>query len=187
MKRSSRKALSGWPVVHGQASRQRNSPQLAAQCPESSPGTYALILALRCPFELQVGRLGRIRFDSPYYIYCGSAFGPGGLHSRIRHHLQPALRVHWHIDYLRQAGKVVRVWYCRDSARLECTWADAALMLPGASQVPRFGSSDCRCRSHLVAIARAPRLSAFGRRLEAVRPGHARIEQLRVRDFVPCI
>ncbi len=146
----------------------------------SSRGTYALLLKLQVPIELQVGRLDRIHFESPFYLYFGSAFGPGGLGARIKHHLQPARFAHWHIDYLRQVAEVVGVWHTDDAARLECTWANAASALRGVSPVPRFGSSDCRCNSHLLAVNRLPSLSAFRRRLTALRPGCARIRQLQV-------
>ena len=59
----------------------------------STPGTYALLLEIREPTELRVGRLGHIHFDSPFYLYFGSAFGPGGLGARLKHHLQPTGRV----------------------------------------------------------------------------------------------
>lgn len=147
---------------------------------DSKPGTYALLLALPWSTELQVGCLGRIHFDSPFYLYCGSAFGPGGLKARIKHHLRPARRAHWHIDYLRQAAEVVGVWHSRDTARLECSWANAAVALRGVSLVPRFGSSDCRCQSHLFAVNALPSLSAFQRRLDELRPGCAKIRQLPV-------
>lgn len=128
---------------------------------DSTPGTYALVLAFPEPCELQVGRIGRVKFDSPYYLYFGSAFGPGGLGARVKHHLNPARHPHWHIDYLRQAADVVDVWYTTEEARLECTWANAALTHPDVSPVPRFGASDCRCQSHLLAARRRPSLSAF--------------------------
>jgi Uri superfamily endonuclease len=144
---------------------------------DSTPGTYALLLELREPAELQVGRLGQIRFDLAFYLYCGSAFGPGGLAARLAHHLGPTRRAHWHIDYLRQIAEVVGVWYTGDAAPLECAWASAAATLRGASIVPRFGSSDCRCPSHLCGLAHLPSLAAFRRRLNAVRPGCARIRQ----------
>jgi Uri superfamily endonuclease len=147
---------------------------------DSSPGTYALLLALQAPAELQIGRLGRIEFDSPFYLYFGSAFGPGGLEARIRHHLQPARRAHWHIDYLRQEADVLGVWYSSDRARLECIWANAALVHRSVSLVPRFGSSDCRCQSHLLAANRLPTLCAFRRRIREVRPGCVRIRQIQV-------
>ena len=146
----------------------------------SKPGTYALLLKLQGPLELQVGSLGRIRFAAPYYLYFGSAFGPGGLGARIRHHLRPAHRAHWHIDRLRQGAAVLGVWYTNDTARLECTWAEAAAALRGVSPVPKFGSSDCRCHSHLLAANSLPTRSSFRRRLNALRPGCARIRQLQL-------
>jgi Uri superfamily endonuclease len=155
---------------------------LAARSPNSTPGTYALLLELDGPTELQVGCLGPIRFDSPFYVYFGSAFGPGGLRARLRHHLEPARHPHWHIDHLRQVAGVLGAWHTRDTARLECTWAKAASALRGASAVARFGSSDCRCRSHLLAFDRLPSLSAFRRRLDALQPGCAAIRQL----WLPC-
>jgi len=147
---------------------------------DSTTGTYALILALPAPVELRIGCLGRIRFDSPFYLYFGSAFGPGGLDARIKHHLLPARRAHWHIDYLRQEAEVLSVWYSSDNARLECIWANSALAHRGVSLVPRFGSSDCRCQSHLLAASRLPCLSAFRRRINDVRPGCERIRRLQV-------
>ena len=147
---------------------------------KSAPGTYALVLRVKVPIELQVGHLGGIHFESPFYLYFGSAFGPGGLAARIKHHLHSAPRAHWHIDYLRQVAEVLNIWHTYDTARLECTWVNAASALRGVSPVPRFGSSDCGCRSHLLAVNSPPSLSAFRRRLNALRPGGARIRQLRV-------
>lgn len=147
---------------------------------DAKPGTYALLLELHEPTELQVGSLGRIHFDSPFYVYFGSAFGPGGLEARLEHHLRAPRRAHWHIDYLRQVAVVLGAWHTCDTARLECTWANAAASLPGVSLVPRFGSSDCRCHSHLLAVHRLPGLSAFRRRLDVLRPGCASIRRLHV-------
>jgi Uri superfamily endonuclease len=146
------------------------------------PGTYALLLELEEPAEARVGRLGWIRFDAPFYLYFGSALGPGGLGARLEHHLQPARRAHWHVDYLRQVARLRGVWHTRDPERLECTWVEAASKLRGGWLVPRFGCSDCRCRSHLLAIDRLPSVSAFRRRIHALRPGCGAIRQLRL----PC-
>ena len=151
---------------------------------DSSPGTYVLILALRAPTELRIGCLGRIQFDSPFYLYFGSAFGPGGLEARIKHHLHPVHRAHWHIDYFRQVAEVLCAWYSSDRARLECVWANAALPHPGVSPVPRFGSSDCRCQSHLLAVSGRPSLSAFRRRLNDVRPSCGHIRRLQVTSWL---
>jgi len=159
--------------------------RIVSMCPtdqawHSIRGTYALVLKLESPLELQVGRLGRIRFEAPYYLYFGSAFGPGGLGARINHHLQPARHPHWHIDHLRQMTTVVGVWYTNDVAHLECDWANAASAHRGVLPVPGFGSSDCGCYTHLIATPRFPSRSAFRRQLNAVHPGCARIRQLQL-------
>jgi Uri superfamily endonuclease len=151
-------------------------------CLESTPGTYALVLALVEPTELQIGRLGSIRFDSPYYLYFGSAFGPGGLQARIKHHLRPLRRAHWHIDYLRRAAEVLDVWYTSDNMRLECIWANIALENRNTSQVRGFGSSDCRCQSHLLAATSRPNLRDFRRRFNLMQPGSGQARRMQVAD-----
>lgn len=137
----------------------------------SIPGTYALVLELQEPAELRIGSLGLIRFDRPFYIYVGSAFGPGGVRARIGHHLRPVRRAHWHIDYLKHCAKVFDVWQCTDRARWECNWAMSILDRRGTSLVPRFGASDCRCPSHLIGVSRHIDLADIRRRLQAVTPG----------------
>lgn len=152
---------------------------------DATPGTYALLLELEEPAELEVGRLGRIHFESPFYLYFGSAFGPGGLGARLAHHMKAARRPHWHVDHLRRVASVRGAWYTGERARLECTWVDAGSALPGVSLVPGFGSSDCRCPSHLLAAPRLPSLASFRRRLDALRPGCARIRKLRAPRPLP--
>jgi Uri superfamily endonuclease len=128
-------------------------------------GTYALILELQAASRVSVGSLGLIGFEAPVYFYAGSAFGPGGLCGRLSHHLTPSPRPRWHIDYLRCVASVVEVWTTSDQRRLECVWSAAAGSLRGAKHVPGFGSSDCRCASHLVALPRRPRRKTFRRHL----------------------
>jgi Uri superfamily endonuclease len=127
----------------------------------ASGGVYVLLLKLERPTALTVGRLGRFKFPAGWYTYVGSAHGPGGLAGRLSHHLRPAPRPHWHIDYLRAAAAVVEVWWNVGPAELEHTWAKALLAWPGAALiVPRFGASDCRCLAHLVQFTAAPDCSA---------------------------
>jgi len=64
------------------------------------PGTYALLLYSASDAEIRVGRLGHMRLQSGFYVYVGSALGPGGVRARVRHHLLDSPRPHWHIDYL---------------------------------------------------------------------------------------
>jgi Uri superfamily endonuclease len=117
----------------------------------TAKGSYALLLRLEEPAALQVGKLGKFAFAAGYYLYLGSALGPGGLAARLRRHLTADKRPFWHIDYLRPRTAVVGVWLSTDGRNWEHEWATAALALPGTTiAVPRFGASDCRCQTHLV-------------------------------------
>ena len=132
----------------------------------ASPGTYVLILHLAQARTLQVGRLGSFHFPAGFYAYPGSAYGPGGLRARLGRHLADVKRLHWHIDYLRQAGPVTALWLA-EHRRVECAWAHALGSLPGASQpVPGFGASDCACPSHLFHFPEPPSLADFRPRVE---------------------
>ncbi|NIP37734.1 MAG: GIY-YIG nuclease family protein, partial [Candidatus Dadabacteria bacterium] len=68
----------------------------------SESGTYTLIYRNRSKTRVQVGRLGKIYIQPGYYIYVGSAFGPGGVRARVSRHFRKTKRSHWHIDYLRE-------------------------------------------------------------------------------------
>lgn len=127
------------------------------------PGTYALILRLpRSAENVRIGRLGRFRFSSGWYVYVGSARGPGGLAARLARHLRPLKPLHWHVDYLRAQAQPVQVWYAAGTQKRECAWARVLSSLPGASvSVPRFGASDCRCPAHLIYFAMLPDVTAF--------------------------
>jgi Uri superfamily endonuclease len=122
----------------------------------SSRGSYVLQLHLAQPRSVVVGRLGVVRFPAGEYFYVGSAFGQGGLRSRLsRHFRQDAKRYHWHIDHLRAVASVCGCLFEVSDQPLECRWSQALASLPSAViPVPRFGSTDCRsgCRSHLVSF-----------------------------------
>jgi len=131
----------------------------------SKKGAYALVLRCTRPCRVPIGRLGVRSFAPGYYIYSGSALGPGGLRARIGRHLRHKATRHWHIDALTTHPLfewVAIVWHCTD-VREECLGVHAALLLPGATvPVPGFGNSDrratgCRCPAHLVWVPRLPR------------------------------
>ena len=129
----------------------------------ASAGTYALLLSLFKPAHIRVGALGRYVLRPGYYVYVGSAMGPGGLRGRVGHHLKLSLKPHWHIDYLRQHAEIEQIWYTY-STRREHEWAAAFQSLPGSSiPIPGFGSSDCHCQAHLIYFERVPELEVFYR------------------------
>ena len=126
------------------------------------PGTYVLILNLRRPIAIHIGRLGCFQFPAGLYVYVGSARGPGGLAARLARHLRSPKPLRWHIDYLRPHAQPVEIWHAAGSQRRECDWAQALFRLPGAlAPAPRFGASDCRCVSHLICFPVPPDARAF--------------------------
>jgi len=130
-------------------------------------GCYLLLLDLPRDRRIQVGRLGRIAFKKGTYVYVGSA--QRGLAARIARHLRRRKRLYWHIDYLRAACGRVTALPIRSSRREECDVARAlaALLEPGP---PGFGSSDCRCPTHLFRSPTDPlALPAFHAVLERFR------------------
>jgi Uri superfamily endonuclease len=117
---------------------------------ESSPGTYAIVLTPNSERSIKIGKLGMLKLQAGYYIYVGSAFGPGGLAARIAHHKRISQRPRWHIDYLRTAAEIIELWYTYDSRPMEHDWAETLAGAKGAwAPFPGFGSSDCNCKAHL--------------------------------------
>lgn len=126
------------------------------------PGTYILLLRLPIERTLEIGRMGVFTCAPGWYAYVGSALGSGGLRGRLRHHLAPVRRPHWHIDYFRAAAPVWEVGYIASATPYEHEWAAALGAFPGATlPVARFGASDCRCPAHLFHFGERPEIAAL--------------------------
>jgi Uri superfamily endonuclease len=120
-------------------------------------GTYILLLQMQEPSTIVIGKKGTFDFNAGWYAYVGSAFGSGGLAGRLKHHLAPVKKPHWHLDYLRAHAIVREVWYVASEIVYEHIWAEILTNLPNASiPVPRFGASDCKCATHLVCLSEKP-------------------------------
>jgi Uri superfamily endonuclease len=113
------------------------------------PGTYLLILRADSSQPVRVGRWGVLDVHPGYYLYVGSAFGPGGVNARVARHCRETERRHWHVDYLRDVASPIEVWCGYGSRDLEHRWAEFLGDMRGISSVPGFGCSDCKCESHL--------------------------------------
>ena len=134
----------------------------------SSAGTYAIVMRAQDRQQLQIGRLGGVQLSKGWYVYVGSAFGPGGLAARISRHLRCHKTRHWHIDHLIWATTVREVWYSQRQRDLEHCWAQAALDQPAAQNLLRgFGASDCQCLSHLVRFPTREAVKTLFNALEA--------------------
>ena len=117
----------------------------------NAPGVYQLFIHLPQAVTVQIGKLGIFTFPAGQYVYTGSAMR--GLQARISRHLRSVKRRHWHIDHLLAHAQVTHIRYQMTTEQLECVWNSEALSLPNARVVTLgFGSSDCRCPSHLVYV-----------------------------------
>lgn len=109
-------------------------------------GIYALILQLEKSKTIKVGKPGFIEFKNGFYIYIGSAMG--GLRKRIKSHINKNKKPHWHIDYLMQEAKLMKIAYLITDARMEDN--TACFFENHFDSIKGFGASDSKiCSSHL--------------------------------------
>jgi Uri superfamily endonuclease len=108
-------------------------------------GIYLLIIRLHMARWIQIGGLGYRSFRRGSYGYVGSAIR--GVRPRLDRHLKHVKRLHWHIDYLLQYAEIEVILYGQCHWDVECALANqlSSIFQP----VPGFGSTDCRCSSHL--------------------------------------
>jgi Uri superfamily endonuclease len=125
-------------------------------------GTYVLLLQLPTDEQITIGKLGTFDFPAGWYTYVGSAFGPGGLVGRLKYHMKPVEKPHWHIDYLRQSARLVEIWLSPSAERREEEWVDLMLAIPGAIVIADgFGASDTDKESHMAYFDVRPSLEDF--------------------------
>lgn len=118
-------------------------------------GVYVLWLYLPQMMAIDVGRLGNFDFCAGVYAYCGSA--QRNLRQRIARHRGLEKSMHWHIDYFRHKADYLGEAILLDSPKeMECALVKELLRIPGARYgAVGFGSSDCRCPSHLIYVPTA--------------------------------
>ncbi|MGM5488472.1 MAG: GIY-YIG nuclease family protein [Nanobdellota archaeon] len=109
---------------------------------------YCLLITIKRPIMEKIGSLGIMPFNKGQYLYVGSA--KNGLTQRVKRHLSKDKKRYWHIDYLLANPSVVldKVFY--DEGLEECAFART--VSKNAYLAPRFGCSDCSCKSHLFRL-----------------------------------
>ena len=152
------------------AKQMRNSGESTEQhgdsfAPEKDQGIYVLRIRLRRSVLVAAGALPSWRFSSGTYWYIGSA--QRNLSRRLSRHLRNNKRLHWHIDYLlaRPETEVIALYTKLADKGKECETAGE--LSHCGDPVPHFGSSDCRCRSHLF-YTRGKRIHEAARRLRGL-------------------
>ena len=119
-------------------------------------GTYIIEISLQNDIELSIGSLGLIHFKKGLYYYIGSAMGPQGpstLLNRVKRHLKKSheKKRFWHIDFLLENNNALltKIILIPCKLKLECEFARYFLQLAD-NLIPNFGSSDCKCKTHLL-------------------------------------
>lgn len=116
----------------------------------SSGGAYLIALLLSQPITLQLVKKEPRTLNPAWYIYCGSAYGSGGLASRIKRHFRHRKPIHWHIDRL--TVEASQLWTLCVEQGDECNLTTTLDQSKNFDHpIPGFGSTDCRlCKSHLL-------------------------------------
>jgi len=113
-----------------------------------SNNLYILILHNNKKVTKKIGHLGIFDFLPGYYFYVGSA--KKNLYRRIERHLSEDKRIHWHIDYITEDIKIIRAVAFSKVRFTECELAqNIKKEFEFEEPIKGFGSSDCRCRTHL--------------------------------------
>ena len=93
-------------------------------------GTLGASAARARAQQLRIGALGVFDFPPGWYVYIGSAFGPGGITARVTRHARAAKRLHWHIDYLLEHADIEAITVLRTRERFTtrlCAWCNDKL------------------------------------------------------------
>lgn len=111
--------------------------------------TYILLIEVKKDLKISAGKLGKLIFKKGFYIYTGSA--RKNLDKRIERHFKKEKKKFWHIDYLLShcSAEIKGVWITHKYG--ECEIANFFLK-NRIDFIKNFGSSDCRCKSHLFYI-----------------------------------
>lgn len=109
-------------------------------------GIYALFLFLKKQKSIKIGSLGKIKFPEGFYVYIGSA--QISIEKRVARHFSRNKKIRWHIDYLLKHAEIKKVWV-NENAHKSKECKTAKIFAENFYFVPKFGASDCSCKSHL--------------------------------------
>jgi len=113
-------------------------------------GVYVLIILVSQDVGINVGALDIVNFEKGLYAYVGSA--QMSFEKRLTRHLKKVKKKFWHIDYLldNDAVKFLKLFHKKAGKLEECKIA--IILGKRGLPVKGFGSSDCKCTSHLFKL-----------------------------------
>ena len=161
------------------ATRECTYPSYILDSEAYDEGVYIMVMHLDHDLDLEIGSKGMMHFKAGYYMYVGSA--KANLTKRIERHKRKRKKMHWHLDYfrghcemiaavpIRTSGLPLESWSLTHEPHpsmpsmpdpdievsVECALADAVGDI-AEWEVPKFGSSDCDCTSHLFGMMENP-------------------------------
>ncbi len=115
---------------------------------------YLLLIYLKNSSILKIGKKGYKEFKRGYYVYVGSGRRYG--FQRVIRHIKKSKKQKWHIDYLLGKGEIEMIWIILGGRTNECQLSNS-LRRRGSIIMKKFGSSDCKCPSHLFYFKNNPR------------------------------
>ena len=72
------------------------------------------------------------------------------MEASVARHLSKDKANRWHIDYLTAVAEPLDFYAFESDRRIECDLAGSVKKLGGKHLVKGFGSSDCKCESHML-------------------------------------
>ena len=112
--------------------------------------TYCLLIRVRKDVCVKT-RKKNFKLEKGLYLYVGS--GKRGLEKRLERHLKRKKKLFWHIDFLldHPQAEIEKIFL---SPLEECELAKK--VSKSGIPVSGFGSSDCKCESHLFRVQTLP-------------------------------
>lgn len=107
-------------------------------------GTYCLLINLNKSRRIKIGKLGTYYFPKGNYVYVGS--GMNNIEKRVARHKSKQKKNHWHIDYLLNHARITNTIMIPAIKKNEC---EISKLISTKETVRKFGSTDCKCRTHL--------------------------------------
>ena len=118
-------------------------------------GTYLLFIKIIKSVEITIKGKSSL-LNAGYYIYIGSAFGAGGLSSRLHRHLRKIKKKNWHIDQITSStfSEIICIGVLLKQ-RVECELSKIIGDIEKTVPITGFGNSDCekKCISHFYRVS----------------------------------
>lgn len=116
-------------------------------------GVYCLLMFLKRSQSIRINK--RLSFfPEGYYCYVGSALN--SLEKRVMRHRSKNKKLHWHIDHFLKKSKIIRTYSIVTDKKLECWLSRKIRAQKGEVIMKGFGSTDCKCETHLYYFKQDP-------------------------------